>query len=113
MLLSNDPIMSFMDFLMFWMWNRINFLWVNGESVRPRVPADRLVSIHNYTQYVQKMQHNNTLNPFDRTDHNKLCGFPENVQFQLTWFLDLMKLKFNDPCWEIGPLLQQKINKKI
>lgn len=58
------------------------------------------------------MQEINTLNNLDSIYHNKFSGFPENVQFQCTWFLDLMKLKINVPCWEIGPLLQQKKEKK-
>lgn len=70
------------------------------------------MSFHNYTQSVQKMQDINILNNLDRIYHNKFRGLPENVQFQLTWFLDLMKLKFNDPCWEIGPLLQQEKKEK-
>lgn len=58
------------------------------------------------------MQEVNTLNNLDKTDHSKFSGLPENVQVQLTRFLDLMKWKFNDPCWESGALLQQKGKKK-
>lgn len=60
----------------------------NAGSLRPQAPVELHVSLHNYTQYVQKMQDINTLNNLEWIYHFTFSGFLENVQFQLTWFLD-------------------------